>query len=325
MSFLPVLSTETLELALREQECQQQQSGMGSSALWTTANGLSPSAVVQQNRASKKERWRPRDKRFEKLMNEARKWAELRHTAFEREKIGKPSRRPSRAISSKQKSSKKSAEICRIKMQVYAEILEAKLARTEAENEKLRRAQAEEAQAERELRAKYALLLQEKQNQAETIIPKRKMKTASSASCLSNVTMDKENYFVNEDLGKDELFFSQIWNALPAHMMEDVGDVAPPLPIDRAWLKTSESTPNMLPSPPSSLSLWDKTEVEDDIITHQQIQEVETYNAAYGEVGPSDAMYDFDEMSAHLDCASAAPAFTSTAFSPSPFGWSFSS
>lgn len=57
-------------------------------------------------------------------MKEARRRAATDHVEIERRRALKPTKRPSRAVTSRQISSKRSAEICRAKMGIYITLLE---------------------------------------------------------------------------------------------------------------------------------------------------------------------------------------------------------
>lgn len=88
----------------------------------------------------KKERWVARNDTFAAVMNKAKKMAEEQHLKQERKGVKKQGRKPSRAVTLRQKNSKKCAEICRLKKRIYTQLLEEKLANLDSEIERVRRA-----------------------------------------------------------------------------------------------------------------------------------------------------------------------------------------
>lgn len=76
-----------------------------------------------------KEKWCPRTERLAGIMKKSRRKAEIEHARREMEKKTKLSshyrlKKPSRAVTSRQLSSKRSAEICRAKMAIYIGMVE---------------------------------------------------------------------------------------------------------------------------------------------------------------------------------------------------------
>lgn len=102
----------------------------------------------------KEKGWTPRDNHFKELMCVSRRLAEERHSNEEKAKTRRPGNKPSRAITKKEKSNKKSAEICRMKMEIYTKLLEHQLNTLHSANQTMRQSIIETSNQLEELRAR---------------------------------------------------------------------------------------------------------------------------------------------------------------------------
>lgn len=91
-------------------------------------------------------------------MKEARRRAAAEHVEIERRRALKPSKRPSRAVTSRQISSKRSAEICRAKMGIYITVLEEQVRLVAAQSATIETDLATQAGQNAELQARIDAL-----------------------------------------------------------------------------------------------------------------------------------------------------------------------
>lgn len=87
----------------------------------------------------KNEKWVAKTDRSANLMAQARRLAVIQHAQIELRKSSKSIRKPTRAITPRQKSSKRSAEICRAKNDIYVSLLENEIEKETQQKENHRR------------------------------------------------------------------------------------------------------------------------------------------------------------------------------------------
>lgn len=145
-----------------------------------------------KTKRGKKDRWIAPNESFASLMTEAKKLAEERHGHL----IRKETQKPSRAITVRQKNGKRCAEICRLKMRIYTELLEKKLAAVHSANEREQRILALQSTELSLLRARIAefpnnrlnRIQQTNRNETSAFNPPH------SHSCMSDTTLDSGVY-----------------------------------------------------------------------------------------------------------------------------------
>lgn len=98
----------------------------------SSSSDCSTERVRCQEKSQIDDKWKPKNERFAGIMCRARRQAQEEHATRELVKQARPVQKPTRAISKRQKSSKRSAEICREKMKNYIKLLEKELEMEEA-------------------------------------------------------------------------------------------------------------------------------------------------------------------------------------------------
>lgn len=127
-----------------------------SSSLPQRGHNLYSNAEPTIQSSQSRNKWVPRTERLAKLTRKSRHAAQLEHDRLEQQKRAKPSRKPTRAITSRQKSSKRSAEICRAKMGFYITLLEVEVQLEIRQCDILQKAVFQQARKGANLRARIA-------------------------------------------------------------------------------------------------------------------------------------------------------------------------
>lgn len=153
---------------------------------FSTSTTVAPNATPTTTTPNA-DKWVARTERLAGIMASAKRQAEIEHAAQKARRA--PSKKPSRAVTKRQQSSKRSAEICRVKMGIYITKLEEENQKEVVLRDELEDSLLRQTQANTELLERITQLSARKRKNANTESPVVPRMSAPSSPCVSEVTV----------------------------------------------------------------------------------------------------------------------------------------